>query len=222
MFCKFCITILCCLLFFAEDCGSQTSGGATGTAARESAQAAAPTAAPVSAPPTETLAAATNAQGRDACGLIEKSEIASVQGQPVQSVFPSQQPDGNLAVSQCYYTVISADGSKNLSVHLQLAEDANSTGSQRSALREFWKSKFGHEAERERKAEKEEEEEAGEPLRVRGIGDEAYWVGDSKMGALYVLKKDRMLRVSIGGPDEPQKKIEKSKALAAKALKRLS
>jgi hypothetical protein len=40
-------------------------------------------------------------------------------------------------------------------------------------------------------------------------------------GALYVLKKNSFIRISVGGPGNEDEKISKSKALARNALKRL-
>jgi hypothetical protein len=40
-------------------------------------------------------------------------------------------------------------------------------------------------------------------------------------GALYVLKNDVFIRVSVGGPDSEEIKINHCKALAGKALSRL-
>ena len=40
-------------------------------------------------------------------------------------------------------------------------------------------------------------------------------------GALYVLKKDSLIRISVGGLENEETKINKSKALAQKALQRL-
>jgi hypothetical protein len=40
-------------------------------------------------------------------------------------------------------------------------------------------------------------------------------------GALYVLKGNAYLRISIGGPSDQADKIKKSKTLAQKALARL-
>jgi len=54
-----------------------------------------------------------------------------------------------------------------------------------------------------------------------GIGDEAFWTGNRVGGVLYVLKKDVFIRVSLGGSDTPETRINKSKALAEKALGRL-
>jgi hypothetical protein len=46
----------------------------------------------------------------DACSLINSSEIAAVQGTPVQLSQPTGYAYGNLKISQCYYTAISGDG----------------------------------------------------------------------------------------------------------------
>ena len=116
-----------------------------------------------------------------------------------------------MAFSDCYYTVISADGSKNLSVHLRvLRDEAQVPG--RSALKGFWEDRFRG-AKEKKKAEK--------PRAVAGVGDEAFWLGNNVMGALYVLAKDRIVRVSVGGPEEEDAKVEKSRRLAEKAIKRL-
>src|SRR2546423_1305669 len=72
------------------------------------------------------------------------------------------------------------------------------------------------------RAREEEEGEANPPQPVPGIGEEAFWLGSPKAGALYVLKGDNMVRVSVGGPDDMKTKIEKSKKLATLVLKRLS
>ena len=59
-------------------------------------------------------------------------------------------------------------------------------------------------------------------FRFDTFGDEAFWTGNPLVGALYVLKDDSYLRISIGGAEEASVKIQKTKALAQKALKRLS
>ncbi len=94
--------------------------------------------------------------------------------------------------------------------------------------REYWERIFSRlgkqgEAEEEKKEEKrgEEEEKKVPPKRVDGVGEEAFWTGNRFGGALYVLKNDFILRISVGGPGEEEVKIDKSKALAAKAMSRL-
>ena len=160
----------------------------------------------------------------DACALIEKSEIASVQGLPVQQIQATSQKHGDLDFAQCYYTAISADGSKNLSVYVQVIK-RNATSVRRDVVKEFWKERFGRESKErdskeKRKEERDEEEAINPPLRVSGVGDEAFWLGTSRGGALFVLKNGKVLRVSVGGSDA-KAQIEKSKTLAQKALGRL-
>src|SRR5207248_1629286 len=81
--------------------------------------------------------------------------------------------------------------------------------------------KLGERKEKRGGAEREEKEKRVPPKRLDGIGEEAYWSGNRFGGALYVLAKDAIVRISVGGPDNEQIKITKSKALALKALERL-
>ncbi len=74
-------------------------------------------------------------------------------------------------------------------------------------------------SERERERERERE---GEPYkRVRGVGEEAYWIGTNANGTLYAFKKDRLVRISIGGPGKDDDRLRRAEALAQKALARL-
>lgn len=164
---------------------------------------------------TPTPAAAAVNPGPDACALIEKSEIAAVQGAQVGSVVPSSRISGALATAQCYYAVASADGTKNLSVHLEVTQRDPKSPTQ-NAVADYWKNTFEIVKERKRKKKVE-----NKPLAVPGIGDAAFWMGNMKAGALYTLNKDKVVRVSVGGPDDLQAKIAKSKTLTEKALKRL-
>lgn len=67
----------------------------------------------------------------------------------------------------------------------------------------------------------EEKENRLPPKKVDGVGEEAYWSGTRFGGALYILAKDAIIRVSVGGPGDEQAKLQKSKQLAQKALVRL-
>ncbi|MCA1593629.1 MAG: hypothetical protein LC754_13455 [Acidobacteria bacterium] len=225
MIIKISIALMLCLVFFANSCESKSGGQNSAPSSNTQQTASNAPAANVSganaaeqATPAANSAASNEAPvvaGPDICSLIDKSEIAAVQGAQVQSVVPSSQMSGALAISQCYYTVISADGSKNLSVHLQVMRgDAKAAG--RNAAKDFWEEKFKHEKDRG-----EEEEETGQPLPIKGVGDEAFWMGNDRVGALYALKGDKIVRVSVGGPDDGKVKIEKSKTLARKTLQRL-
>jgi hypothetical protein len=166
----------------------------------------------------------------DACGLLEKKEIEAIQGSPIKQTKSSVQSDGGFRVSQCFYTAEEFSKSVSLAV---TQKDPISQG--KRSPRDFWKETFGRyagdEKERERNHEKkenlgdqvrkEEREESLPPKKIDGIGDEAYWAGGRLGGALYVLKDDRFIRISVGGPDNEESKIDKSKALAKKALQRL-
>ncbi|HEX8181040.1 MAG TPA: hypothetical protein VF525_15945 [Pyrinomonadaceae bacterium] len=188
--------------------------------------------APASGNPTASANAA--GQQRDACALITADEIKAVQGEAFKDAKSSQREDGSFAVAQCFYTTPTF--TKSVSLELTQAK----TGGAESP-RKFWDEHFtraakeGGERERERSRDKdkdkdkdknkargeEEEEEGPPPARVAGIGDAAYWVNSRVSGALYVLKGDRFIRVSIGGADADAARQKKAKMLAQKALARL-
>jgi hypothetical protein len=200
---KLCLALLSLALFLADDCGSKPSADGARTAAPA---ASAPVAA---AATTAATAPATPAPG--ACALIQNAEVEAVQGGKVQAALPNTRPDSDFAVSQCFYTAASADGSKNLSVHVEVMSDGEASPG-RTKLADFWRERF-REAKDKRKSEK--------PRLIEGVGEEAYWVGNERVGTLYVLKSGRILRLSLGGPEGSAVKIEKSKALASKAVARL-
>ena len=159
----------------------------------------------------------------DACSLVSKEEVGSVQEAPVNDTKSSEHSDGVFRVSQCFYTA--AEFSKSVSLAL-IQKDSNQRD--KRSPKEFWKEKFGpftaNGKEREGKAEtkaREEKEEGTPPKKISGLGDDAYWVSNRFGGILYVLKGDAFVSISVGGTDDEQTKIEKSKGLAQKALQRL-
>lgn len=163
-----------------------------------------------------------------ACSLLTNAEIQTVQGETVQETKPSSQPGGGLVMTQCLFRTSTPDKSVSIAVAAP------------SSLkpRAFWMNQFhSHKAETaedethsagketqktvaERKGEKEEDEST-KPRIIAGVGEEAYWVGGPIVGALYVLRGETFLRISVGGIREEPKRIEKSIALARAALKRL-
>jgi hypothetical protein len=141
-----------------------------------------------------------------ACSLLTPAEIAHVQGEAPRETKPSSQESPGLHGDQCFFLLPTFASS--ISVELT-----------RGAVRAFWKRTFheqGGEAKRESESEKEQK-----PQRVRGLGDEAFWAGDARLGGLYVLRKDAMLRLSIGGAETQPQKLKKLRALARSALKRM-
>ncbi len=154
---------------------------------------------------------------RDACNLLSKEEVESVQAAPVNDVKTSEHSDGVFLVSQCFYTA--AEFSK--SVTLALVRSDPKQGSARSP-KDFWKEKFDPYQNEEPKAKSGDEKEQGSALKkITGLGDEAYWVGNRFGGTLYVLKGDAFISIGLGGTDEEGTKLKKSKVLAQKALQRL-
>ena len=160
----------------------------------------------------------------DPCSLLTSAEVAAVQGEPVQQTKPSNQPGTGLLMLQCLFRTTTPTKSVSLAVAAPSA----------MSPRAFWRKQFrpGQDAAKERDsagAEKksvadrkeQEEEESTRPRVIAGLGEEAYWVGGPIAGALYVLKGNTFLRISVGGIREESVRIEKSKALARIALKRL-
>ena len=159
---------------------------------------------------------------RDACSLVSKEEVASVQEAPVNETKSSEHSDGVFRVSQCFYTA--AEFSK--SVILALVQPDSKQRSERSP-KDFWREKFGpyngNQKERDEKPETKsaEKEQGPAPKKIDGLGDDAYWVSNRFGGVLYVLKGDTFFSVGIGGTDDEDAKLEKSKVLAQKALQHL-
>ena len=154
---------------------------------------------------------------RDACSLLSKEEVESVQAAPVTDTKRSESSDGVFAVSQCFYTA--AEFSK--SVTLALVRSDPKQGSKRSP-KDFWKEKFDPYQDEEPKSKSGDEKEQGAPpKKIEGLGDNAYWVGNRFGGMLYVLKGDAFISIGVGGTDDEDTKLKKSKALAGKALQRL-
>jgi hypothetical protein len=165
------------------------------------------------------------------CSLITKEEVGAIQNTSVTDAKGSEGFDGSYLMTQCYY----ATTGTNLSVSIAVTQfDPNNVAA--PSPREYWEQTFGrfrkekNETEKKEPEEKpapnmraggEEGEETTPPKRIDGVGEEAFWAGNRVGGALYVLKADVFIRISVGGPDNEEKKIEKSKTLAQKALSRL-
>ena len=152
---------------------------------------------------TKSMTGASQESKFDVCGLIEKEEIEAVQGSPIKETKSSARSEGDLRVAQCFYTA--TEFSRN--------SDHEATRSPR----DFWKETF----DRKEGRETEEKEASVPPKKIDGVGEEAYWTSNRFGGMLYVLKKDAFISISVGGPDNEESKINKSKALARKALERL-
>ena len=155
----------------------------------------------------------------DACALLTGSDIESVQGENVKETKLSGQNLGGYSISQCFYTLPTFTNS----ISLMVAQKGDGAGAKDP--KEFWEESFHERSERKGKKSKEEEgeeeeEESAPPKKVSGIGDEAFWTGNSVAGALYVLKGNAYIRLSIGGPPN-EASMKRSKTLAQRAIARL-
>ena len=143
----------------------------------------------------------------DVCALLTSADFESVLGETIKERKPGTQPAGALQTSQCFFATSSAK-----SVSLTLTR-TNPGGRGGLTAREYWRRQFAaseHDAADDRRARP-----------IAGLGDEAFWTGNRFAGALYVLRGDAFLRVSVGGIRDENKRIEASQRLAREALRRL-
>ena len=173
----------------------------------------------------------------DACRLLKNEEIEAIQGSHIKEAKNSLSPGSNLQTAQCFY--VADEFSKSVSLSVTRATPGSSS---KTSVSDFWKQRFANaekheenereekerEGDREKKEslrqqreEREEKEGGGSVLKIDGLGDEAFWSGTRVGGALYVLKNQAFLRISLGGADTNEVRIEKARKLAAKALERL-
>ena len=153
---------------------------------------------------------------RDACSLLSKEEVESVQQTQVKDAKSSERSDGTFRISQCVYTA--AESGKSVNIDL-IQPDPNEPG--KRSPKDFWKEKFDPYEGEEPKTNRGDEKEQGAPSqRITGLGDEAFWVNNRFGGILYILKGNALISIGIGGTDDEDTKLEKSKALAQKALQR--
>src|SRR5438552_11399811 len=163
------------------------------------------------------------------CSLITNEEVGAIQHATITDAKSSAGVSGGMLMSQCYYNSKEPNMSVSLAVIEHNPQDASAPDAKSYWAESFrWftgdesdEEKSGEQSEKRGGVEREEKEKRVPPKRLDGIGEEAYWSGNRFGGALYVLKGDVFIRVSVGGPDNEETKIEKSKTLAQKALSRL-
>ena len=171
----------------------------------------------------------------DICSLLTSDDLKDVQGEGYKDAQRSDRLDGEFIIAQCYYALPTLANSVVVSV--TTAQDGPAARSPKA----FWEQTFGkyekegesktdreQEKRKEREREKEksqgqgerEEKEAAAPERVKDLGDEAFWARSSIGGALYVLKGDVIFRISVGGAGDQKAKLNKSKMLALRILRK--
>jgi hypothetical protein len=153
----------------------------------------------------------------DACALLADADVRTALGVTVKERQPGTQQARGLLLSQCYL----GTGTPR-SVSIAIAGTTRS-GGRTITPRAFWRDQFhGREPHAsERKGEKREQKGETEARPIDGVGDEAFWSGTRVAGALYVLRGNTFIRVSVGGITDEKERIEKSRQLAVAALARL-
>jgi hypothetical protein len=147
--------------------------------------------------------------------LLTSAEIEAIQGGPLKDTKASANPQGGLNISQCYFLLPTAADSIVVTV-TQKAGGSNSHDP-----KEAWEEIFREDKDKDKDASKEEESRSQPPEKIAGLGDEAFWAPRRFGGAVYALKGNVYISVSVGGAGDKASKIQKSKALAEKILKRL-
>lgn len=168
-------------------------------------------AAPVAQPP----ASASGEPGPgaiDACSLLTPQEVESIIGEPVTNAQPSAKSESGLDVSQCYVGVTTAVNS------ISLVVIQKGTGPGMRDPKGVWEETFEKEHADE---EAEEGRERKKPEKIEQLGDAAYWIASPIGSALYVLKVNTSIRISVGGAADQAAKLERSKAIARLVLPRL-
>lgn len=193
---------------------NQTPANNVTPAAESSSQPSAATSVTSASPKGSPAAAA----GRmDACTLLTSDDIQAVQGEPVKTTKPSQQTGHDFVIDICYYELPTPSNSVSLSL-------AQANTDKKNSVKEFWKNTFGDGEHGTKEKEREGEgeiEEGAQARKVSGLAQEAFWFSSPIGGVLYVLKGDHYIRISVGGKGTSEEKLNKSKALAKKAIARL-
>jgi len=135
----------------------------------------------------------------DACSVLTKKDV------PFEETKLTTSTDGALAVSQCFYRLPKFENSISLTILRGSPAD----------VRAYWKAHFPRESKRD------EEGEERELRRVGRVGDDAVWSGNRAAGALYVLTRNAIVRVSAGGAGSVDEKIAKARTLARAAVRRV-
>ena len=141
-----------------------------------------------------------------ACALLTSAEISAVQGEAPVRAKPSASDSPGLSVERCFFELPSF--AKSISLEITRG----------GGVRALWQRSFHGDAAAGRE---EEAKDAPPPQRVRGLGEEAFWVGNPRLGGLYVLRTNAMLRLAVGGADTVAGKLRKLRRLARKALPRM-
>ena len=150
----------------------------------------------------------------DACAVISKEEIASIFGQPVQEEPKKlESGEGGFHVSQCRVTLQEQAGIIDLRIVQKGA------GAEGPNPREAWNETFSREKLDQTRLDAEGTKWM--PEEVAGLGEAAYWRGETKESSLYALKGSAYIRITLASRESKEEKLRKCTALAESVLKQL-
>jgi len=166
----------------------------------------------------------------DVCALISREDVQSIQGSTIKEIKSSENTNGGFHTTDCSYIGESADQSVTLSLVQKNSGSPNAIDP-----KQYWKTSFSRYSDESKQLETETDKDKSEgeheievhpvnvrpPKRIEGLGDAAFWMTDFNGGALYVLKGDVFIHIRISGPESEESRIDKSKALAGKAVSQL-
>lgn len=171
-----------------------------------------------------------------ACRLLTAADVAAVQPGSLVESKPTATDAGGYAIADCFYRLEPFTSSVSLEV------TRRGPGRESRDPAERWERMFHAEsAEAGRDDEEREERERGAegmaraegreirgiekdktpPIKIEGVGDEAFWVGNRASGVLYALRGHAYVRVSVGGAGTEEEKRAKAVELARRALRRI-
>jgi hypothetical protein len=142
----------------------------------------------------------------DACTLLTPTDLKDVRGGELVESKASDQSDGSLIIHQCFFRL--AEFSKSVSV------GAGTVG------RAHWERMFAERSD-SKEEDREREGRGNARQRVRGLGNEAYWLPTPVGGTLYVRQGENLLRIAVGGSASDADRLAKASALARRALPRM-
>ena len=159
----------------------------------------------------------------DPCRVLTSGEVGEISGGRIAATKGTRRFAGGFEISDCFYRSEAFQDSVSVEVTRRATNTTSSTGS----VREHWTAMFHAEPGDEDDGPRGEAEGANAkekevpPRPVEGVGDEAFWLSNPASGALYVLKGDAYLRISVGGAADEAVKQRRATELARKALGRL-
>jgi hypothetical protein len=142
----------------------------------------------------------------NACQVLTPRDVARVQGSKYQRTRLTESSESGVLLSQCLY-------------RLPHVSDSVTVDLIRGQAHEFWQKHFSaidaanalplkHEPQLEQRI-------------VMGVGEKAVWSGIGRRGSLYVLSRDTVIRVSVGGGGSEDERIERARRLADRVVHRL-